>query len=419
MNLLKISTNNLKDKPLTTSLSILLMALGIAIISLLLLASKQIEEKFTRNVAGIDMVVGAKGSPLQLILASIYQIDSPTGNIPMEEANRLTRSPLVKSTIPLSMGDSYQGYRIVGSNDKYLKHFQAEFETGKVFSKAMEIVVGSKAAKNLGLKVGDAFSSQHGFDKEGNAHKEKQFKVVGILKTTNSVLDQVMITPLESVWAVHDEHHEEEAGKGINALKLLEEEQPQTDEEHHHEAEDSREITSLLVKFRNPVMGMMMARSINQNSTLQTATPAIEINRLFALLGVGVDALKWIALVIIIVSGLSVFVSLYNSLKERKYEMALMLSMGASRTKLFLLLLLEGLIISIIGFVIGIFLSRFGLWIMSENVEQNFHYDFNVLSLLTEEFYLFIGALFIGLLAAAIPSIGIYNINISKTLADE
>ncbi len=418
MNLLKISTNNLKDKPLTTSLSILLMALGIAIISLLLLAGKQIEEKFTRNVAGIDMVVGAKGSPLQLILASIYQIDSPTGNISMEEANRLTRSPLVKSTIPLSMGDSYQGYRIVGSNEKYLAHFQAEFETGQVFSKAMEMVVGSKVAKNLGLKVGDAFASQHGFDGEGEAHEEKKFKVVGILKTTNSVLDALLITPLESVWAVHDEHHEDEVGKGANALKLLDEEQPQSGEEHHHE-EDSKEITSLLVKFRNPAMGMMMARSINQNSTLQTATPAIEINRLFALLGVGVDALKWIALVIIIVSGLSVFVSLYNSLKERKYEMALMLSMGASRTKLFLLLLLEGLIISTIGFVIGIFLSRLGLWIMSENVEQNFHYDFNVLSLLTEEFYLFLGALFIGLLAAAIPSLGIYNINISKILADE
>ena len=419
MNLLKISTNNLQDKPLTTSLSILLMALGIAIISLLLLAGKQIEEKFSRNVAGIDMVLGAKGSPLQLILASIYQIDSPTGNISMEEANRLTRSPLVKSTIPLSMGDSYKGYRIVGSSEKYLTHFQAEFETGNVFSKAMEIVVGNKVAKNLGLKVGDAFSSQHGFDGEGKAHEEKQFKVVGVLKTTNSVLDALMITPLESVWAVHDEHHEAEVGKGANALKLLEEDNIGANSIRPPEEEDSKEITALLVKFRNPAMGMMMARSINQNSTLQTATPAIEINRLFALLGVGVDALKWIALVIIIVSGLSVFVSLYNSLKERKYEMALMLSMGASRTKLFLLLLLEGLIISVIGFVIGIFLSRFGLWIMSENVEQNFHYDFNVLSLLTEEFYLFLGALFIGLLAAAIPSLGIYNINISKTLADE
>ena len=166
-------------------------------------------------------------------------------------------------------------------------------------------------------------------------------------------------------------------------------------------------------------MGMMMARSINQNTTLQTASPAIEINRLFALMGFGIDTLKIIALVIIIVSGLSVFVSLYNSLKERKYEMALMLSMGASRTKLFFLLLLEGLIISTIGFVFGVALSRLGLWLMSKNVEQNFHYDFNVLSLLTEEFWLLLGALFIGLLAAAIPSLGIYKIDISRTLADE
>lgn len=417
MNILKISWSNLKDKPLTSFLSILLMALGIAIISLLLLAGKQLEEKFTRNVAGIDMVVGAKGSPLQLILASIYQIDAPTGNISLDEANRLTRNPLVKSAIPLSMGDSYQGYRIVGTNEKYLQHFEAEYEAGKVFSGAMEMVVGSKVAKNLELKVGDTFASQHGYDKEGDVHEEKKFKVVGVLKNTNSVLDQLMVTPLESVWAVHDSHHEEEVGKGANALKLLEED-TSTDEEHHHE-EETKEITSMLIKFRNPAMGMMMARSINQNTTMQTASPAIEINRLFALMGFGIDTLKIIALVIIIVSGLSVFVSLYNSLKERKYEMALMLSMGASRTKLFFLLLLEGLIISIIGFGFGVALSRLGLWLMSKNVEQNFHYDFNVLSLLTEEFWLLLGALFIGLLAAAIPSLGIYKIDISRTLADE
>ena len=440
MNLFKISTSNLKDKPLTSFLSILLMSLGIGIISLLLLAGKQIEEKFTRNVVGIDMVIGAKGSPLQLILSSIYQIDAPTGNISMEEANRLTRSPLVKSVIPLSMGDSYQGYRIVGSNQKYLEHFEAQFSEGKAFSRAMEIVLGTKVAKNLGLEVGDSFASQHGFNEEGEAHEEKKFKVVGILKTTNSVLDQIMVTPLESVWAVHNEHNEEEEGKGANALKLLEEPSVGADlrvvgadlrvsphvEKGEHvgspqqgSPQQEQQITSMLVKFRNPAMGMMMARSINLNSTMQTATPAIEINRLFALMGFGIDALKLIALVIIIVSGLSVFVSLYNSLKERKYEMALMLSMGASRTKLFFLLLLEGLIISVIGFVVGIFLSRLGLWIMSENVEQNFHYDFNVLSLLTEEFWLFLGALFIGLLAAAIPSLGIYKIDISRTLADE
>ncbi|MFC0185369.1 ABC transporter permease [Pseudarcicella hirudinis] len=417
MNLIKISWSNLKDKPLTSFLSISLMALGIGIISLLLLVSKQLDEKFTRNVKGIDMVIGAKGSPLQLILASIYQIDAPTGNIPLEEATKLTRSPLVKTAIPLSMGDNYQGYRVIGTNEKYLQHFEVEYAEGKVFSKAMEVVAGAKAAQNLELKVGDSFVSQHGYDGEGHKHDEQKFKVTGILKTNNSVVDQLILTPLESVWAVHEHHEEGEqhADSGANALKLLEEDGSHKEE---HE-EEPKEITSMLIKFRNPALGMMMARNINQNTTLQTATPAIEINRLFALLGVGLDTLKWIALVIIIVSGLSVFVSLYNSLKERKYEMALMLSMGATRIRLFLLLLLEGLMISIIGYAAGVLLSRLGLWVMAENVEKNFHYDFNVLSLLPEEMYLMLGALVIGLLAAALPSLGIYRINISRTLADE
>lgn len=393
------------------------MALGIGIISLLLLVSKQLDEKFTRNVKGIDMVIGAKGSPLQLILASIYQIDAPTGNIPLEEATKLTRSPLVKTAIPLSMGDNYQGYRVIGTNEKYLQHFEVEYAEGKVFSKAMEVVAGAKAAQNLELKVGDSFVSQHGYDGEGHKHDEQKFKVTGILKTNNSVVDQLILTPLESVWAVHEHHEEGEqhADSGANALKLLEEGGSHNEE---HE-EEPKEITSMLIEFRNPALGMMMARNINQNTTLQTATPAIEINRLFALLGVGLDTLKWIALVIIIVSGLSVFVSLYNSLKERKYEMALMLSMGATRIRLFLLLLLEGLMISIIGYAAGVLLSRLGLWVMAENVEKNFHYDFNVLSLLPEEMYLMLGALVIGLLAAALPSLGIYRINISRTLADE
>ena len=184
-------------------------------------------------------------------------------------------------------------------------------------------------------------------------------------------------------------------------------------------AEEAPEITAMLVKYRNPAMGMMIARSINQNSSMQTATPAIEMNRLFALMGVGVDTLQWIALVIIIVSGISVFVSLYNALKERKYEMAIMLSLGASRTKLFVLLLLEGLIISILGTIIGLVISRLGMYWMAQQIEQSFHYDFAVLALAAEEGWMIAAALGIGVLAAAIPSLGIYRINISSTLADE
>ncbi|GAB3328991.1 ABC transporter permease [Larkinella ripae] len=409
MNLLKISWANLKDKPLSNFLSGLLMTLGITIISLLLLLNKQLDEQFSRNVRGIDMVLGAKGSPLQLILSSIYQIDSPTGNIPLDEAERLTRNPMIKTAIPLSMGDSYQTFRIVGTNKKYVDHFEATVGQGTLFQKDLEVTIGARVAEVTGLKLGDTFSGSHGLDGEGDVHGETKYKVVGIFNPGNTVIDQLILTPLSSVWAIH-EHHEEHAGDDVEALE--------EDHEHEHEGEEAREITSMLIKFRNP-LGMMIARGINNNSKLQAALPSIEINRLFSLLGVGVDTLRGLAVAIMLIAGISVFVSLYNSLKERKYEMALMLSMGAGRTQLFGMLLLEGLVLSLIGFVLGIVLSRVGLLLLSMRAEQNFHYSLSNVSILPEEWLVLGVAVLIGILAAALPALGVYRMNISRTLAED
>jgi len=157
MNLFRISWSNLNDKPLSSFLSGLLMTLGITIISLLLLLNKQLDDQFKKNIKGIDMVLGAKGSPLQLILSSIYQIDAPVGNIPLDEAERLTRNPMIKSAIPLSMGDNYRSFRIIGTNKKYLDHFEATIGQGQLFVKDLECVIGPRVAEATGLKVGDTF----------------------------------------------------------------------------------------------------------------------------------------------------------------------------------------------------------------------------------------------------------------------
>lgn len=407
MNILKISWKNIVDKALTNGLSTLLMALGVGIIALIISLGKQLDEKFTKNIKGIDMVVGAKGSPLQLILSSIYQIDSPTGNISFAEANTMARNPFIKKAIPIAMGDSYLGYRIVGTDSSYLSHYQATVTEGKLFQKEMECIIGQTLAHKLNLKIGQKISSAHGLDNEGEKHEVVKYTITGILAYNNSVLDQLIITPLESVWHVH-EHEQNES----NALELL-------DEKPTTETADNKQITAMLVKFRNPMGLMTIPRNINANTTMQAALPAIEINRLFSLMGIGLDTLKWIAFLIIFVSGLSVFVSLYNSLKERKYEMALMLSMGATRLKLFTLLLLEGLIIGITGFVIGLIMSKLALFAMSKTAEENFHYEFNVLAFSIDELWIFAACIVISMLAAAIPSLGIYRINISKTLASQ
>ena len=408
MNLFKISIANLKEKKLNSFLSALLLTLGIGMISLLLLLNKQLDEQFRRNIRGIDMVVGAKGSPLQLILSSIYQIDAPTGNIPLSEVNGLKRNPFVKNVIPLSMGDNYHGFRIVGTSAKYPEHFQAKVSSGKLFQESMEVTLGSKVAAESGLKMGDTFESAHGLDAGGDKHGDKKYKVTGIFDATGSVIDQLIITSLSSVWDIH-EHAEEH----VPASAEPEEENAG---EHH---EEEKQVTSALIQFRSPMGMLTLPRQINENTSMQAALPSIEINRLFSLLGVGIETLQSLAIIIITIAGVSVFISLYNSLKERKYEMALMLSIGATRTRLFFMLLFEGLMLAVIGYLAGIALSRLGLYAFSKSAEQDFHYSLKEFGLLPEEIYLFAAAIGIGLLAAALPSLGIYKLNISRTLAEE
>ncbi|MBE2218932.1 MAG: FtsX-like permease family protein, partial [Ignavibacteria bacterium] len=375
-----------------------LMSLGIALISLLFLINNQFQEKFSKNIKGIDMVVGAKGSPLQLILSSIYHIDNPTGNILLDEVQTLASNPLIKKVIPISMGDNYRGYRIVGTNKLYIEHFEASLQNGTLFINDGDVAVGAIAAQQLGLKIGDTFASAHGLDEAGESHNELTYKVVGILNYSNSVLDNLLLTSLSSVWAVHGSHeaHEEET----------------------HE-ENKKQITSALVQFRSPLGLMTLPRTINENTAMQAALPSIEVNRLFELLGVGIGTLRALAIAIMIISGISVFVSLYNSLKERKYELALMLSMGASRLQLFVLLLIEGLFLGTIGYVLGLLFSRLGAVLISNQLNAKFHLPLSQVILQKEELLLLLAAIGISLLAAALPSINIYRINISKTLAEE
>jgi len=389
--LIKIAWRNIIAKPLSSFLCILLMTFGIAIISLVMQIGTQLEAKFSKNISGIDMVVGAKGSPLQLILSSVFQIDAPTGNISLEEASAMAKNPMIKSFIPLSMGDSYQGFRIVGTTPAYGKHFEASLAQGRSFQAPMEVILGAEVAARTGLTLGSTFASSHGLDGEGESHDHTLFHVVGVWKPNQSVLDNLVVTSLESVWAVHA----------------------------HGDEIVAEEITAALVQFRSPMGLMTIPRNINANSRMQAALPAIEINRLFALLGVGVSTLTYLAWAIMIISGISVFISLFNALKERKFELALLLSMGATRTKLFLTLLFEGLILVGAGAFLGLLISRIGLISLTQTVESNLRMRLESQALLPEEWYLLGGALLLGILASILPSFGVYRLNISNTLAEE
>ena len=425
MSILHLSWKNILNKPLNLVLNLVLFALGVGLISLLLLVNVQLEDKFEKNFAGIDLVIGAKGSPLQLILSSLYHLDAPTGNMPVSESKAFLnpKHPIFKSAIPLSLGDSHRGYRIVGTNTGFIDLYEAKFADGKLFEENMEVVVGSTVAKNLNIKLADEFKSSHGLIEDENlVHEDAApFKVVGILEKTGSVIDQLIVTKTQSIWAVHDEHsHEaEESAEHDEAGHEHEHDEAEHSEDLPLTSYEDKSITSLLVKFKGRnIQALNMARNINENTNFQAATPAIEINRLYTLLGVGEEALKAMALLIIFVSGLSIFISLFSSLRERKYELAVMRTLGARPGFLFRLIIFEGIIIAVLGYFCGIALSHGSMVLLADFLEKSYRYDFSAAIFLKEEIYIFGGSLVIGIIAAIIPAFQASKTDIHATLAD-
>lgn len=427
--IVKLAWKNIWFKPLNTILSIVLLTASVAIISLLILLQDQFEKQFSSNIDGVDVVLGAQGSPLQLILSSVYQVDAPTGNISYSEAKTWMKHPFVKSAIPLAFGDNYRGFKIVGTTPDYLDKFGARVNQGKVFQADFEVVVGAEIAKKLNIKVGDKFFGSHGDAAEGEVHEEFAYKVSGIASPTGKVIDNLILCNIPSVWAMHESHeHEDEnpahGEEGHIHFEGDEHEHEHGQEHHDHEkttpvSEEGKEITAVLIKFRNKMGFVTWPRLIAQNTKMQAASPAIEINRLFSLFGIGLQALQYLAYGIMLISGISIFIALYNTLKERKYEFALLRVSGASRLQLLNLVMFESILLCFVGFIFGTIVGRIALFLISSSTDEEYKMTFNPFAFIWQkEGILFIVTIFVGVLAAAIPAIKAYRLNISKTLAN-
>jgi putative ABC transport system permease protein len=342
VNLPQISLAYLRARPLATALNLLLLALGIATITVLTLATGQVEERMHRDARGIDLVAGAKGSPMQLVLSAVFHLDAPTGNIPLAEARLLSRHPQVKRAIPMALGDSYRGFRIVGTNHDYAALYGAQLAEGSLWARPMEAVLGAEAARATRLKAGDRFTAAHGVGASmSDDHDDMPYLVTGVLAPTGTVIDRVVLTSVESVWAVH-----QHAGPDADPQALVD---AMEDEE--------KELTALLIQYASPLAAALLPRQVNAGA-LQAASPAYESARLFRMLGVGIEVLRAFGFVLVLTAGLSVFIALTNALEERRYDLAVMRMLGAGRGKLMALLMLEGLTLAAAGAALGLALGH-------------------------------------------------------------
>ncbi|MEN3294001.1 MAG: putative transport system permease protein [Burkholderiales bacterium] len=401
INAFTLALKSLRHKALSTTLNLLLMAIGIAMMTFVLSASQQLEDSALRDAQGIDLVVGAKGSPLQLILSSVYHVDIPTGNIPLAAQAQLAQNRLVKKVIPLALGDSYKGFRIVGTNTDYIAHYGGAPSTGKLFDAPLQAVFGAQAAAKTSVTIGATFSGSHGLAQGGETHANAPFTVVGILKPTGTVLDRLVLTPVESVWRVHEIMH------GIDT----------NDKEEKAAMDEERELTALLVQYASPLAAATMPRFINSQSELQAAQPAFESAKLFRMLGVGVDVLRGIAALVLLSAALSMFVALYNALEERKTDLAILRTLGAPPMKLLLLLLAEGLTLAVAGALLGWALGHVAVEALGHVLSQDQNLSLSGRVFAPDEAWLALVALGVGLVAALVPALRAYRTDIAATLA--
>jgi len=352
MNIWNISLQNIKSKPLYTFLSVFIASLSIA----LLLGTQQLKRSFENqienNLGKIDVVVGAKGSPLQLVLASVLHLDNPTGNISYKEALKISKNPLIKSAVPISYGDNYKGYRIVGTTHEYPTLYSAELQKGHRVENAMEVILGNSVAQKLNLKIGDTLLSAHGLVENSIEVHDLLLTVVGILKPTQKVIDRLILTNLESIWNLHD--HE-----GHNDIKSI----------------DEKEITSLLIRFKSPRGLLTFPRRINERTNMQAALPKYELHKLYEYTSVGFKTISLIAYLILVISCITLFISLYKMVKERAFDLAILRTYGASNFQLIKMVFYEGFIVVFSSFLLGFLLLkiglRFALYFMKSNNQQN------------------------------------------------
>ena len=472
MNDLAYIFYSIKSRSLNSSLSVLLTSFGIVIALLLSQFSNHIKNRLDLDGKGIDIVVGAKGSPLQLVLSSIYHIDIPNGNIPYKSALEISKNPLIEKAIPLALGDNWKGYRIVGTSYDYLKHFDVKIDKGRLWNDDFEMIAGA----DIDVRINQKITGAHGLIDGGGLHDEHTYKIVGSLKPSGSVIDRLLLTSVNSVLEIHgledidhdtehnhnhksdknsDEHHEtlKDKDKKHNHKEKTKDHHEEHVDDHHQDHNDEHydhnhsnqnehnvnkkfknvnsnqknlksfeanlyepEITALLIKTSSPIANVNLPRSINRETNMQAANPALEITRLTSMLGFGSKTFSLLSTLLISIAILSIFSGLAGNLENRMGDLAILRALGYTKKRIFKIIVLEGTLIISFGIFLGIIMSFFAFEIFSNlitplNVSKAkfvLNFDF---------YFIIIVVLFSGFIASLIPAYNGSKISVANQLS--
>lgn len=360
MIIASLAWQSLKNRKATAILTILSIAVSVA----LLLSVERIrvaaKSSFTNTLSGTDLIVGARSSPMNLLLYSVFHIGNATNNVSWETYQELSKDPAVKWTIPLSLGDSHKGYRVVGTDSRLFTHYryadnqELTLSAGKPFSRLYGAVIGAEVASKLNYQVGQPITLSHGIQtKSLQHHDDKPFYISGILARTGTPLDRAILVSLKGIEALHIDWHN--GAPPVPGFQVSAEQAASMDLQ-------PSSITAWLVGLKSPIAVFSYQRKANeyQNEALSAILPGIALQDLWRLIGNAETALLAVSVMVVFAGLIGMLTTILTSLNERRREMAVLRSVGARPVHIFLLMISESVIYAIAGTVLG-FMMVYGL----------------------------------------------------------
>jgi len=438
MSLWKIAWRSIQQRSLASLLTAISMALGVMLVVAVLVIYSVVHQAFHRGGEGYDLIVGpAKGSNLDLVFSSVFYVGQPIATLPysvyLDLYENRTKSKAVRMAVPVCLGDTYQDKRVVGTTPAmfdeltYYGNQKYEFaEGGKNFTENdfFDAVAGAAAAKQTGLKVGDKFRPTH--DVGGKSDdKHGAFTVVGILKPTGTPNDNALFVNIEGFYRVGG--HAGKAGRALQEIEPAAKSQAKTEEKHeghdeHHEhdeviPEKQKQVSAVLVCTYQESQTRELKAEINNGNNAQAAIPSEEIFRLFEVIIGNIEVVLLVfAVMIVLVAGIGIMVSIYNSMNDRRHEIAIMRALGAQRSTVMVVILLESILLSLGGGVLGLSLGHGLLAVAGPWIAEKVNLPLSMLQFRAVELILIPGLIALASIVGYLPAVAAYRTDVGKSL---
>ncbi|WP_404356552.1 ABC transporter permease [Methylotuvimicrobium sp. KM1] len=413
--MLKLAIASLWNRKLTVTLTVLSIAVGVFLLLGVEHIRSEAKNSFSKTVSGVDLIVGARTGPLNLLLYSVFHIGNASNNISWQSYREFSQKPEVAWSIPISLGDSHKGYRVVGTSRDFFEHFHygqkqnLAFKSGRAFDGVYEAVVGAQVAKTLDYQPGQSITLAHGVAKVGfSKHDDKPFIVTGILAPTGTPVDQAVYVSLAGIEAIHIDWQGgvHIPGSSIGAEDALK-----------HDL-TPKSITAFMVGLNSKISLFSLQREINnyRDEALVGIMPGITLMELWQMIGALENILRLISILVLFATLMGLSTMLLASMKEREREMAVLRAIGAHAGSLFFLIEIEALVITVTGILVGSTALCIALLTARTELSEQYGLFIGINPFTPLTFQYLLGILAVSFVLALLPSVSAYRNSLGSGL---